>query len=189
MDKRETNWISVGIFWLLCYLAIYVEGAFGGMRQLLGAQIDFLPGLMVFAGLSFRLNVILLTGAIFGLLLDSLSANPLGTSSIALSAVAFAIYQYRELLLGEQFTAHLVLGTIASAVAPLISIVVLFGVGEQPLVGFGSLLQLLIMATGGGVLTPVWFRLFSRFDRALRYKIASEGGFRSDRQIIHGRNW
>lgn len=189
MDKRETNWISVFIFWGVAYLAIYCESAFSLIRQLLTAQIDFLPGMMVYAGLNFRLNVVLLSGGILGFLFDSLSANPIGASSIALITIGFGIYLYRELILADQFTAQLVLGAIASAVAPLITVIVLLGMGEQPLVGWSSLLQLSVIASGGGVLTPLWFKLFNRFDRALRYKKSSEAGFRPDREIVHGRNW
>jgi hypothetical protein len=106
-----------------------------------------------------------------------------------LMTVGFVIAIFRELLLSEQVTAHLVLGMIASAIAPLISIIVLLGVGEEPLLGWASIFQWLILATGGGLATPVWFKLFNRLDRALRYKRAPEGGFRPDREIVRGRNW
>jgi cell shape-determining protein MreD len=189
MEDRDTNWISVIIYWALCYLAIYFEATVEIVRQILTVQIDLLPGLIVYAGLRFPLYIIVISGGVFGLLFDSLSANPPGTTTIALTAVGFVIYQFRELLLSDQITAHLVLGMIGSAVAPLISLIVLFGVGEQPMVRWTSIFQWLILSTGGGLATPLWFKLFNRFDTALRYKKAPEGGFRPDREIVRGRNW
>jgi cell shape-determining protein MreD len=189
MDKRETNWISVLIFWAACYLAVFLESWFQLLREILTVQIDFLPGLMVYAGLAFRLNIVLLTGGVAGLLFDSLSANPPGTSSIALMTVGFGVYLYRELILEDQFTAQWVLGTIASAVAPAASLLVLFGVGEEPLVSWTSLLQWIVVAAGGGMFTPLWFKVFNTLDKGLRYKRLGEGSFRPDRQIVHGRNW
>ena len=61
-------------------LAVFWEAAFNGIRHVLGAQLDLLPGLIVYAGLRAGLPTVALTALLGGMMLDSLSANPLGVS-------------------------------------------------------------------------------------------------------------
>jgi rod shape-determining protein MreD len=151
-------------------------------------QLDLLPGMIIYAALVFRMEVVLLCAAVFGLLFDSLSANLPGTTFTSLAAIGVTASRFREVLLSNQFTTHWVLGLIASAVAPVISVLVLTLSGATPLVKFGSIWHWAIMTAGGGALTPVWFLFFSRLDDALSYKEAPESAFRSDRQIARGRH-
>jgi len=66
-----------------------LEAAFGGVRHLLGAQIDLLPPLMVYAGLCTGLTTVTLLALCGGLWFDSLSANPLGVTVFPLFAIAW----------------------------------------------------------------------------------------------------
>ena len=144
--------------------------------------------MIVHAAMAFRLETVMLCTVIFGSLFDALSTNALGTSILTLSAIGVAASRYRELLLSEQFTTHWVLGLIASSVAPFISYFILQLSGLNPLLGAGSIWHWAIMIAGGGLVTPLWFRIFNRLDDALRYKEIPESTFRADRQIARGRH-
>src|SRR5213083_3073008 len=116
------NWLNTTAILLLAFLAVFLESYFRGLRNFVGAQIDFLPALMVYA---------------------SLSAG--------------------------------------------ISTVALLGLGAEPLLGWGSLWQWLVMALGGAVATPLCFRVFDRFQRAFTYQKRPETSFRPDREIKRDR--
>jgi len=182
------NWPTLLFFLLVGYLCVFVEGRVMFFRDLMGAQVDLLPGLVVYGALGLPAAAALFSAGLFGLMYDALSANPLGTSMGALVLLTWMTLFYREVLLSDQFTTHWVLGFMASALAPVFSLLILYIAGEQPLLGVGSIWQWLIMSAGGGVLTPVWFRLFKRFESAFRYKEVPESMFRADREIERGRH-
>lgn len=187
-DARPTHWFSVLTFFIVAYLAIYAESSFDWWRRFTGVQIHLLPGMMVYAAISFNVGVVISSAAILGLMFDAVSMNPPGTTSIALLATTFCLFYFRDLLLPEQLTAQFILGMIASAAVPFLCVLILYGVGEQPLVGWASLLQWFVVTAGGAAITPVWFLLFNRLDKALRYKEVSETTFRADREIARGRS-
>jgi cell shape-determining protein MreD len=122
-----------------------------------------------------------------GLWFDTLSANPLGVSILPLMLVGFPIYLRRDLILRGLPFAQFVLGAIASAIVPLLTVLFLLNGGKQPLIGWGSLWQLIVMTLGGALLTPVIFALFVWCDRALGYQPRTETSFRADREIHRGR--
>jgi rod shape-determining protein MreD len=187
-ELQPTNWVALSVFLITGYALIFAESRFTAFRDFTGVQIDFLPGLMMYAALVFRMEIVLGCAAVFGLLFDSLSANLIGTTFCSLAIISLMACRYRELLLSDQFITHWVLGLAASALAPLLSVAVLELCGFHPRIGWGSLWQWAIMTAGGGAVTPVWFRLFNRLDDALRYKELPESTFRSDRQIARGRH-
>jgi rod shape-determining protein MreD len=172
---------------LAAFLAAFWEAAFGGFRYLLGAQIDLLPAIMVYASLSAGLTTMTLTAVLGGLFFDTLSANPLGISVLPLFLPAFIIYSQRELIMRDQMFAQFVLGLIASAVTPVIAILLLLTGGHMPSLGWISIWQWIVMSVGGGVAVPVLFQLFDLFDRTLSYRRATETSFRPDREIRRGR--
>jgi rod shape-determining protein MreD len=169
------------------YLAVFWEAAFTGIRHLVGAQIDLLPPLMVYASLRGGLGTLSCAALLGGLLFDTLSANPLGVSVLPLFLVGFLIYRQRELILRDQPLAQFVLGLGASAAVPLTTLLLLLTTGNVPVLGWGRLWQWSVMALGGAVATPVLFQLFELFDRALNYRRAGEITFRADREIRRGR--
>jgi rod shape-determining protein MreD len=172
---------------LAAFLATFWQAAFQGIYRLLGAQIDLLPALIVYASLSSGLLTITLTAVLGGLFLDSLSANPLGVSILPLLAVGLAFYSKRDLILRDQLFAQCVLGFAASAIVPALTVLLIFTKGHSPLLGWGSLWQWTVMSVIGAVATPVWFGLFGLFERALSYSRPTETTFRPDREIRRGR--
>lgn len=170
------------------FLVVFWQAAFHGVRHLLGAQLDLLPALMVYASLYTGLPTLAALAILGGLWFDALSANPLGTSILPLFAVGFAIHLQRGLILRDQVFAQFVLGLMASATVPALAVLLLLTAGAAPLLGWGSLWQWGVMSIGGAIATPVLFQLFAWSDRALNYRRATESSFRADREIRRGRN-
>lgn len=172
---------------LVAFIAVFCESVFSGLRNLLGAQIDLLPPLMVYAALSTGLTTVSLTAVLGGLFFDSLSANPLGISVLPLFIVGFAIYTQRELILRDQLFAQSILGLSASAFVPAATLLLLLTGGHAPSLSWVTLWQWLVVAVGGMIATPVLFWLFGWFDNAFSYRSATEMSFRPDREIRRGR--
>ena len=181
------NWLNTFAILLVAFLAVFVESYFRGLRNLLGAQIDLLPALMVYASLSASLSTVALLAILGGLWFDSLSANPLGITVLPLFVIGFLTHYSRDLILREQLYAQFMLGLGASAAAPLFIVLALIGAGAEPLLSWRSLWQWLVMALGGAASTPVLFYLFDRFIRAFSYRPPLETSFRPDREIKRDR--
>ncbi len=154
---------------------------------MLGAQVDLLPALLVYASLSANLLTVALLALLGGLGFDSLSANPLGVSVLPLFIVGLLIYRKRNLILRDQLFAQWILGLGASALVPLLTLLLLFTGGKSPLIGWGSLWQLIVMTLGGGIAAPLLFRIFGSLENALNYRRNIETSFRPDREIRRGR--
>jgi rod shape-determining protein MreD len=169
------------------FLAVFAEAMFPILRHWFGAQVDLLPVLMVYAALNTDLVTVSLLAVLGGLWFDALSANPLGISILPLYAVGFLICVRRDLILRELSFAQLVLGAVASAVVPPLSLLLLLTAGKQPLLGWSSLWQWIVMTTGGAAATPLVFALFDWCNRALGYQPRTETSFRPDREIRRGR--
>ena len=169
------------------FLAVFGESVFPGLRNLLGAQIDLLPALIIYAALNTNIMVMALLAIFGGLCFDSLSANPLGLSILPLFIVGFPVFLQRDLILRGLPFAQLVLGGIASAAVPLLAVLLLLTAGKQPLLGWSSLWQWIVMIAGGAVATPAFFTLFNWCDHALGYQPRTESSFRPDREILRGR--
>ena len=181
------NSLNTGVLLLAAYLASYLVSCQTALSQWLSVQLDLRPALMVYCGLYAgwtTLTIVALTG---GVCFDALSANRLGVSILPLFLVAFFVHINRGLILREQRYAQFVLGVLASAAAPALTVLLLFGVGQTPLIGWGSIGQWLAMTVVGGGFTPVLFWLFERFRLAFNYQVASESSFRPDREIKRGR--
>jgi rod shape-determining protein MreD len=169
------------------FLAVFGQAVFPGVRLLLGAQVDLLPVLMVYAALNTNIATVALLAVLGGLWFDALSADPLGVTILPLFAVGFVIFSQRELILHKLSFAQIVLGAVACAVVPPLTILLLLTSGAQPLLGWGSLWQWLVMTAGGAAATPVIFALFAWCHHALGYQPRSESSFRPDREIHRGR--
>ncbi len=169
------------------FVAVFFEAWFDGFRDVLGAQIDLLPALMVYAGLHKGLGTVALTAICGGLWFDSLSANPLGVSVLPLFLIGLLVYRGREVLAREHAAAQFALGAAASALQPLATLFILLNIGAPPLLGLKSLWQWVVMTLGGGLFTPVLFTLFNRVRLTFEYQPAPQTSFRPDRQIKRGR--
>ncbi|MGH8023602.1 MAG: hypothetical protein ACRED1_08475 [Limisphaerales bacterium] len=137
------------------FLAVFGEAAIPAPRHWLGAQIDLLPALMIYAALNTNIVVVSLLAVLGGLWFDSLSADPLGLMILPLIAVGFPIFLQRDLILRELPFAQVVLGGIASAVVPLLAVLLLLSAGNRPMLGWGSLWQWVVMTAGGAAATPI----------------------------------
>ena len=100
------NWLSTLFILVTAFLAVFWEAAFNGVRYLIGAQIDLLPALMVYAGLCAGITTVALLAVLGGLWFDSLSANPLGASVLPLFVIGLLIHVKRDLILREIGRAH-----------------------------------------------------------------------------------
>lgn len=183
------NWWMIFCLGVTTYTVVFFEASYQGFRNLTGAQIDLLPGLVVYVALAHGSRPVAIFSLVAGLLYDSVSVNPLGISVIPLLLIGMGVCQKRELILKDQRYAQVVLGMAASAIAPLLCWVFLLFVGRQPLVGWSSLWQWLVVTLVGGILTPVWFKVFGRLQVALNHpSMVESSAFRSDRQIQRGKH-
>ena len=181
------SWLHTFLVLAVAFLAVFLQATFNGLRNLLGAQIDLLPSLVVYTALSGGLSTLGLVAVCAGLWFDSLSANPLGISVLPLFFIGFLIQRYRGLILRDQLYAQWVLGLGASAAAPVLTLLLLLNTETRPLIGWFSLWQWLVMAATGAAATPLWFQFFDRLTQALSYRPLGESSFRPDREIKRGR--
>ena len=165
------------------FLAVFAEAVFPVPRSLLGAQVDLLPALMIYAALNTNLVTIALLAVFGGMWFDTLSANPLGVSILPLLAVGYPVFLQREFILRDLSFAQVVLGAAACAIAPALTVLLLLTSGKAPLLGWGSLWQWIVMAAGGALATPIVFGFFDWCNHALGYKPRTESSFRPDREI------
>jgi rod shape-determining protein MreD len=183
----KMNWLYTVLILATAFVIVFVEATFNGARHWLGAQVDLLPSLVVYTSLSGGMTTLILLAICGGLWFDSLSANPIGISMLPLFLMGFFIQRYRGLILREQAFAQWVLGLAASALMPVLTLLLLLNAERQPLVGWFSLWQWLVMSLLGGAATPLWFRFFDRVAAALSYRPRGENSFRPDREIKRGR--
>ena len=181
------NSLNAGVLLLGAYLASYLASCQTPLSHWLGVQLDLRPALMVYCGLYADWTTLTIAAVAAGVWFDALSANRLAVSILPLFLVAFCVRINRGLILREQRYAQFVLGVIASAAAPALTVLLLFGTGQTPLIGWGSVGPWLVMTLVGGGLTPVLFWLFERFRLAFTYQAVSESSFRPDREIKRGR--
>ncbi len=169
------------------YLAVFLESSCQWVRHALGAQIDLLPCLAVYAGCRTDLWTLVALALFGGLSFDAMTANPLGVSTVPLFLIGFGTYRYRDKILREQVFAQAMLGIGACAFAPLLTLGLMLVSGAQPVYGWGTAWQILVMAVGG-LATPFCFRLFNHFNHAFAYPVAAESSFRPDREIKRGKS-
>ncbi|HVU28125.1 MAG TPA: hypothetical protein VHG71_10380 [Verrucomicrobiae bacterium] len=182
MNALQTILILAGAF-----VAVFCQTSFPLLCHWFGAQIDLLPALMVCAALNTDLVTVGLLAVFGGLCFDSVSANPFGISVAPLFVVGFLVFTQRELILRELPFAQIVLGAAASAIVPVITVLLLLSGDQQPLIGWGSLWQWLVMTAGGALATPVLFKLLNWSNRAFGYQPRTETSFRPDREIRRDR--
>jgi cell shape-determining protein MreD len=129
-----------------------------------------------------------LLAAVGGIWTDALSGNPLGVSVLPLFWVGLGLHWRRDLILRELPYAQCVLGGMATAAVPPLTLVVLLTLGEQPLVGWGTLWQILVVTIGGAALTPLCFSAIESLMYAFAYQPTAATPFPTDREIKRGRH-
>jgi len=181
------NWFNTIAILLLAYLAVFFQATFNELRHFVGVQVDLLPGLVVYTAISSGIVTLTLVTVCGGLWFDSLSANPPGLSTLPLFLIGLFLQHNRDAILRDQPYAQMLLGLVASALAPLFCVLILINTGARPLIGWFSLWQWFVMSVIGAVITPVWFWIFDFAGRILNYRPIGETGFRQDREIKRGR--
>ena len=184
MSSHRLTLIAFG---LTAYVLVFVMARLDGIRIFLGAQIDFLPGLVVVAAMTYGIPAVLTVAIAGGLLYDAMSANPFGATTFSLIVVGTLVYINRDLLLKEQTYPQFILGAGASAAAPVLSYFVASAMGSHPLIEWPTLIVWVIMTLGGALATPIWFLIFQGVDRALHFPVVPESVTRVDREIRRGR--
>jgi hypothetical protein len=169
------------------FFTVFLESTLRIPHVTLGTQIDLLPSLMTYTALSSSLSSVALLAICGGLWFDSLSANPLGITIVPLFIAGATIHYQRTILLRDQWLTRSLLGLAASASVPPLTLIAILSTGHQPLLGWFSLWQWLILAIAGAAATPLWFLLFNRLNQAIHYPTLSEPSFRPDRDIKRGR--
>jgi hypothetical protein len=182
------NRLNSILIFMAVLVTVYLQDTCDLTRHWLGAQIDLLPALMIYASLRCEMVTVAALAVFGGLCLDSLSANPLGASILPLFFIGFIVHPRRGLLLREVYYARFVLGLCASGLTPLLTLLFILSKGRTPVLGWGTIWQWLVMTLGGGLLTPVVFWLFDWLNRALTYQPVFQNSFRPDREIRRGRN-
>lgn len=171
----------------LAFLGVFAEAVIDFPRNWLGAQLNFLPPLVVYAALTAGVSQLALVASVGGLCSDALSGNPLGVSVLPLFWVGLALLWWRDLILRQLPYAQFVLGALASAAVFGLTLVVLLTLGERPLLGWGTFWQMLVAAGGGAGLTPLAFKALQRMQRAFAYQPVRPPPFSPDREIKRGR--
>ncbi|MBI1841681.1 MAG: hypothetical protein HYR88_12635 [Verrucomicrobia bacterium] len=169
-------------------IVVFLQSTAVGFRNIVGAQPDLLPSLVVYATLTSGLGLGTVTALCGGLCFDALSHNPLGISIGPLFAVALVIERYRGLILRDQSYAQFITGVAAGAAAPALTLLLLLNTDRTPLVGWSSLWQWGMVALVSGVFTPAWFLLFGWLAGLLSYETMPDPATPSNRQIKRGRN-
>jgi hypothetical protein len=181
------NWLTTVVLLAMAYAAAFLECAFPAFRNWLGAQPDVMPALVVCAALTASGRTVIAVAVCGGLWSDALSANPLGVSILPLLAIGLPLQRWRDLLLREFSYAQFILGFVAGALAPLLTLPLLLSLDDNPLVGWRSLWQVLVLALSGGFLTPLLFRALALFEAWFAYQPVAQSAFRPDREIRRSR--
>ena len=168
-------------------LGVFAEAVVDFPRVWLRTQFDVLPPLMVYASLTGGVGTLVLLATVGGICADALSGNPMGVSVLPLFWVGLALHWRRELILRDLPYAQFVLGGMAAAAVPVLTLVVLLTLGENSLLGWGTLWQLLVVTIGGAALTPLCFSVMETLKRAFAYQPSTTTPFPANREIKRGR--
>jgi rod shape-determining protein MreD len=182
------NSLNLATILLVAYLAVFADCRLTLVRNTLGAQIDLLPPLLAYAGLTASLPAIATVAVLGGLWLDSLSANPFGVSVIPLAAAGFAAHAFRGILLRRDPSIQYLAGLGAAAGVPLLTLALLALAGETPLSGGWFAWRWIAGAALSAAFTPLFFALFERVQRLFSYQPEPSVSFRPDREIDRGRD-
>ncbi len=182
------NRLLTTILLIAGFLGVFLQATWVVPRQLLGAPLNFLPPLIVFAAFRTDVATVSLLATLGGLLTDALSANALGVTVLPLLWIGLALHRWRELILQELGYARFVVGMFASAAAPLLTLLIVLTLGEGVAIGWDSLWKWLVVAVTGGGLTPLCFFLLDAAHERLAAHPSKPPSFRPDREIKRGRN-
>jgi len=172
---------------LAAMITVFAESAVSWPQSWLGTRLDFLPLVVVYAGLRSQASGLAVVIAFGSLGFDALSANPLGVKLIPLAIIGFLVHQYRELVVADDYWVQVLLGLGASLLAPALVWIELVSLGTNPLFGWGTLNQILVQGSVGALAAPLVFHLLDAINRRFSKTAPKECSFRSDREIKRGK--
>ena len=170
----------------MAYISVFFTATVDLFHDIVGAQFNLLPALMVYTSLTNGFASIMALALCGGLCFDSLSLNPLGVTVLPLMLVGLAIWYLRDLLLRDHVYAQTIVGATAGTVIPLITLFLLMNSGHSPVLGLSTVWQILVETVTTALLTPLCFYFFDRLHRAFDYQPWSQPSFRPDREIKRG---
>lgn len=180
---RQFNLLLLVATWLL----VYLSAAWDLPRNLLGVPLQLLPALAIYAALRGSIGSVLLVTLCGGLWLDSLSATPLGVSTLPLLVVGILLLRVQELVLRDLSYAQWILGLMAGGLTPLLTWLLLQVLDQRPMTNWWSLWSWFLSAATNGVGAPILFRTLDWVQERLFFSVVPEPAFRADREIIRGR--
>ena len=137
-----------------------------GLAWLGSAKAPFLLSVVLYAAVAHERPVLLAVAAVAGVIQDSLTLIPMGTSSFCFTVVGLAAQQSRDVVFRESLLTAGVLGAAGGAAATLLlfGMLVLGGDYEAAPLAW---VALKIVGTGllGLGVTPLVWRVASRLDR------------------------
>lgn len=131
------------------------------------APAPVMCGLVLYYALTRPRHLVLEAALLAGLIEDSLSQMPLGTSSFGYAVAGLIIENYREDVVVNQWTTHVVFGALVNVAVTLFAMLMLIkdGLIQPPLVY--AVLRLIGAFILGGLVSPVVFALMERLENAL----------------------
>lgn len=131
------------------------------------APAPIMGALVIYYALVRPRHLVLEAALLAGLVEDSLSQMPLGTSSFSYAVIGLIIERYREDVVVRQWTTHVVFGALANIAVTLFALLMLIkdGLIHPPFVHV--MLRLIGALILGGVVTPIVFHLMERLEITL----------------------
>lgn len=170
-NGQTMSWLHSTSILLAALVGVFLEATITLPRDLLGAQVNPLPALVVYAALQSNLTILTLLVICSSLWQSSLSADPLGIALLPLFLVGAFIESNRNQFAQRERFVRFALGAAASATVPVLTLLLLLTIGHEPILNWFSLWQWLVMAAGGGLVTLLAFLVLDWLKGALSYNL------------------
>jgi hypothetical protein len=181
------TWFTPTLLFLVAWLAVFTESQLAPLRALLGVPVSVLPALIVYVAFSHGLILVTALAVMVGLWTDSLSGSRLGSAVAPHFVVAFLLNTRRHLLLRDQRYAQSWLGFAAGIVIPLGHAAILHFGPVEPLFGWRSLPQLIVLGLLNGAACPAFFILFDHLRNTFEYPAIPGVSAHGIREMKRGR--
>ena len=133
------------------------------------APAPLMAGLVIYYALVHRRGLVLEVALLAGLVEDSMSQVPLGTTSFTYAVAGLLLERYRDDVVVRQWTTHVVFGALVNFGATAFAMAMLLkdGLIEPP--GLHLVLRLAGAFVLGGLVTPFVFKAMESLDAMLGY--------------------
>ena len=177
------------VLFLGVYILAFMQSHWSGPRLWLGFQPDLSPALLVFVGLTMGAGYVSTLAIFTGLLLDSLSANPLGVSVLPLFFAGWVVFCFREKVMVRELFAQVYLGIMAGLIVFLFQLILLILVQANPMFGWGMGFWALLNSLFCGAAVPLFNLLSKTFEQWFSHPSYNPNRWpNSNRQIVRGKD-